>query len=173
VILSANPAVRRREEELLARARLQRIDAQLDHLLRTTVGREGGATAPTSTPPPLNDADVQDLAERLAEDRSWLPHGAHVETTCVDTSTPLQKPYGAVYTNLATSITIPIVGTFTPRGLLETGLVTKGGKFQAHVYERMLSEVDGVVKGKLIGPRDVVFARQEAARAKYPQLWHA
>jgi hypothetical protein len=72
----------------------------------------------------------------------------------------------------ATSISIPIIGTFTPRQLLETGLV-KGGTFQHHVYERLLSEVDGVVKGKLIGPRDLMIARQNEARAKYPRLWHA
>jgi hypothetical protein len=89
----------------------------------------------------------------------------------VDTTSPLQLPHGRVYTAVATSITIPILGTYTPRELLETGLVTKGGKFQAHVYERLLSEMDGVVKGKLIGPRDLMIAPQNEARAKYPRLW--
>ena len=51
--------------------------------------------------------------------------------------------------------------------------MTKGGTFQAHVNERILTELDGVVKGKLIGPRDLMLARQEAARAKYPRLWSA
>jgi hypothetical protein len=167
-LLPANPTARRREEALLVHARLKALEAGIDRALE--MAKEVGSDAPSSN---FDDYDVQFLAESLAEDRSWLPHGSHVETTCVDTSTPLQKPYGPVYTNTATSISLPIIGTFTPRQLLETGLVTKGGKFQAHVYERMLSEVDGVVKGKLIGPRDLMLARQEAARAKYPRLWSA
>jgi hypothetical protein len=79
-----------------------------------------------------------------------------------------------VYTTVATStsISIPVLGTYTPRELLETGLVTKGGKFQHHVFDRLLSEVDGVVKGRLIGPREVLLDKQRAAQA-YPGLWHA
>jgi hypothetical protein len=167
--LPANPTARRREEALLVHARLRNLEAGIDRALE--MAKEVGSNA--TSLPTFDDYDVQFLAESLAGDRSWLPHGSHVETVCLDTSTPLQKPYGPVYTNTATSISIPIIGTFTPRQLLETGLVTKGGKFQAHVYERMLSEVDGVVKGKLIGPRDLMLARQEAARAKYPRLWSA
>ena len=71
---------------------------------------------------------------------------------------------------MATNVSLFTLGTYTPRELLETGLVTKGGKFQHHVFERLLSEVDGVVKGKLIGPRDLMLARQNEARAKYPRL---
>jgi hypothetical protein len=136
---------------------LGRIAGKVDHAL-AMAEQVGESPLPTPTA-----EDIQFLAESLAEDRSWLPHGSHVETVCLDTSTPLQKPYGPVYTNTATSISIPIIGTFTPRELLETGLVTKGGKFQAHVYERLLSEVDGVVKGRLIGPRDLMLAVKRLA----------
>jgi hypothetical protein len=147
---------------------LGRISGKVDHAL--AMAKEVGSDAPSL--PTFDDHDVQDLAERLAEDRSWLPHGTHVETTCLDTSTPLSRAYGPTYTNTATSISIPILGTYTPRELLEAGLVTKGGKFQHHVFERLLSEVDGVVKGKLIGPREVILDRQRAAQKAYPRLWH-
>jgi hypothetical protein len=90
--------------------------------------------------------------------------------TTVGTRTEL---FTDVYKTAATAISLFMLGTFTPRELLETGLVTKGGRFSPSTYERMLSEVDGVVKGKLIGPRDLMLARQEAARAKYPRLWSA
>ena len=89
--LPANPTARRREEHLLVQARLEAIDAQLDHLL--TKGREvaQAASTPTAAIDPL---DLQDLAEALAQDHSWLPHGSHVECTAVDTTSPLQRPYG-------------------------------------------------------------------------------
>jgi hypothetical protein len=166
VILPASPTAHRRELEHRERARLAQFESKLDRALGMV--KEAGSDAPSL--PAFDDYDVQLLAERLAEDRSWLPHGAHVETRAEDCSSPLSRAYGPTYVDRATSISIPIIGTFTPRELLESGLV-KGGTFQHHVYERMLSEVDGVVKGKLIGPRDVMFAKQEAARAKYPQLW--
>jgi hypothetical protein len=165
-LLPASPTARRREEALFVQARLKALEAGIDRALE--MAKEVGSNAPST--PTAEDAFY--LAEELASrGTEGLPHGSHVQTEAVDTTTPLQRPYGATYTNLATSISIPIIGTFTPRELLETGLVTKGGKFQAHVYERLLSEVDGVVKGKLIGPRDLMIARQNEARAKHPRLW--
>src|ERR1700691_5069741 len=101
-LLPANPTARRREEALLVHARLKALEAGIDRALE--MAKEVGSDAPSSN---FDDYDVQFLAESLAEDRSWLPHGSHVETTCVDTSTPLQKPYGPVYTNTATSISLP------------------------------------------------------------------
>ena len=156
--------------EQRTQARIRAVEEQLDKLV-AVMGRVEGATVPTSST--FDDYDVQFLAESLAEDRSWLPHGSHVETTCVDTSTPLSRPYGPTFTETATSISIPIIGTFTPRELLETGLVTKGGKFQHHMFERLLSEVDGVVKGRLIGPREAMLDKQRAAQKAHPGLWHA
>ena len=161
--LPANPTARRREEALLIQARLKALETKLDHHLEMEVA---------SAPPTFTDEDAFYLAEELASrGTEGLPHGSHVETRAEDVTSPLQLPHGRVYTTVATSISLPILGTFTPRQLLETGLVTKGGKFQAHVYERLLSEVDGVVKGQLIGPRDLMIARQNEARAKYPRLW--
>jgi hypothetical protein len=148
---------------------LGRISGKVDHAL--AMAKEVGSDAPSL--PTFDDHDVQDLAERLAEDRSWLPHGTHVETTCLDTSTPLSRAYGPTYTNTATSISIPILGTFTPRELLETGLVTKGGRWNHVRFDEMITAIDGVVKGQLIGPRDLMRARQNEARSKYPRFWHA
>jgi putative transposase len=39
--------------------------------------------------------------------------------------------------------------------------------------KRVLTEVDGVVKGKLIGPREVLLNKQRAAQEARPGLWHA
>jgi hypothetical protein len=150
------------------KVRLRAVEAQLDKLVAMGVEVEMGEAKAS---PLFDDSDVQDLAESLAEDRSWLPHGSHVETTCIDTSTPLQKPYGPVYTNTATTVSIQIIGAFTPRELLEQGLVTKGGRWNHVAYEAALKATPGVVSGRLMGPREAMLDRQEAGRAKYPRLW--
>jgi hypothetical protein len=162
--LPANPTRRRAEEAFLIQARLRNLDEKLNRLVV-----EVGASPPL--PLTFDDYDVQFLAESLADDRSWLPHGSHVETTCVDTSPPLSRPYGATYTDTATSVSIPILGTFTPRQLLEQGLVTKGGRWNHVAYEAALKATPGVVSGRLMGPREAMLDRQEAGRAKYPRLW--
>jgi hypothetical protein len=165
MILPANPTRRRAEEAFLMQARLKNLEAGIDRALEMV--KEVGSNAPSS----ITDYDVQFLAESLAEDRSWLPHSSHVETTCVDSSTPLSRPYGATYTDTATSVSIPIIGTFTPRELLETGLVTKGGRWNHVAYEAALKATPGVISGRLMGPREAMLDRQEAGRAKYPRLW--
>jgi hypothetical protein len=167
-ILSANPAVRKREERFLVQARLRQLEASIDRALE--MAREAGSNAPSPT---FDDYDVQFLAESLAEDRSWLPHGSRVETMAVETTTPLQRPYGPTFVDRATSVSLPIIGTYTPRELLETGLVTKGGTFQHHVFDRLLSEVPGMVKGRLLGPREALLDKQLAAQKAYPRFWHA
>ena len=79
------------------------------------MAKEVGSDAPSPTLPlTFDDYDVQFLAESLAEDRSLFPHGSHVEVQAVDTSTPLSRPYGPTYTETATSISLPIIGT-SPR----------------------------------------------------------
>jgi hypothetical protein len=148
---------------------LGRISGKVDHAL--AMAKEVGSDAPSL--PTFDDHDVQDLAERLAEDRSWLPHGSHVETRAEDNSTPLSRAYGPTYVDRATTVSIPIIGTFTPRELLETGLVTKGGRWNHVRFDEMITAIDGVVKGQLIGPRDLMRARQNEARSKYPRFWHA
>jgi hypothetical protein len=168
VILPASPTAHRRELEHRERARLAQFESKLDRALGMV--KEAGSDAPSL--PAFDDYDVQLLAERLAEDRSWLPHGAHVETRAEDCSSPLSRAYGPTYVDRATSISIPIIGTFTPRELLESGLV-KGGRWNHVAYEAALKATPGIIEGRLIGPRDIMFARQEAARLKYPRLWSA
>jgi hypothetical protein len=168
-LLPASPTARRREEALLVQARLKALEAGIDRALEMT--KEVGSNAP-STSPTFDDYEVQCLAERLAEDRSWLPHGSHVETRAEDNSTPLSRPYGPTYVDRATTVTIPIIGTFTPRQLLETGLVTNGGKWNHVAYEAALKATPGVVSGRLLGPREAMLARQEAGKKARPGLWH-
>jgi hypothetical protein len=155
-------------EAHLVHARLKNLEAKIDSALE--MAKEVGSNAPS---PSYTAEDIQDLAERLAEDRSWLPHGSHVETRAEDNSTPLSRAYGPTYVDRATTVSIPIIGTFTPRELLETGLVTKGGRWNHVRFDEMITAIDGVVKGQLIGPRDLMRARQNEARSKYPRFWHA
>jgi hypothetical protein len=131
--------------------------------------RMGGAKAS----PTYSQQDAWDLSELLASNGTeGLPPHSHIETTSVDTTTPLQKPYGKVYTTVATSVTIWPLEPMTPAGCLLLNLLDRSGRLNQVTYERMVKETPGVVEGRLIGPRDVMFARQEAARAKYPRLWH-
>jgi hypothetical protein len=148
---------------------LGRISGKVDHAL--AMAKEVGSDAPSL--PTFDDHDVQDLAERLAEDRSWLPHGSHVESRAEDNSTPLSRAYGPTYVDRATSISIPIIGTFTPRELLEQGLVTKGGKWNHVRFDEMIRAIDGVVTGRLLGPREAMLDKQRVAQKAYPRLWHA
>jgi hypothetical protein len=124
--------------------------------------------------PTYTQQDAWDLSELLASNGiEGLPHGSHIETRAEDNSTPLSRPYGATYVDRATSVSIPIIGTFTPRELLETGLVTKGGRWNHVAYEAAVKATPGVIEGKLIGPRDVILDKQRAAQKRYPQLWRS
>jgi hypothetical protein len=97
-ILSANPAVRRREERFLVQARLKALEAGIDRALE--MAKEAGSNAPST--PTAEDAFY--LAEELASrGTEGLPHGSHVETRAVDTTTPLQKPYGRTYATVCTT----------------------------------------------------------------------
>jgi hypothetical protein len=68
-ILSANPAVRRREEALLTRARMDRIDSQLDRLVEVV------------TPTPPQDPRVTTLARAMGHRDYHLPTGAIASLT--------------------------------------------------------------------------------------------
>lgn len=59
----------------------------------------------------------------------------------------------------------------TPAAALLCGLLNTSGRLSPTDYERMVRETPGIIEGKLLGPRDLMLARQEAARAKYPRLW--
>src|ERR1700733_6979438 len=74
-ILSANPAVRRREEAFLVRARLEAIDAKLDKLVVM-----GKGVAPATPAPAFTDSDVEEVSRLLVEGRQIrLP--THVRLT--------------------------------------------------------------------------------------------
>jgi hypothetical protein len=76
-ILSANPAVRRREEALLERARMDAIDAKLDTLV--TMG--GAQASPT---PPVVDPRITTLARAMGHRDYQLPTGAIASLTFDD-----------------------------------------------------------------------------------------
>ena len=141
MILPANPTARRREEALLVHARLKALEAKVDTLV------EMGAvkTAPTFTA-----QDARDLAEALASNGTeGLPRGSHVETEVVETTSPLQRPFGRTYTTICTSITIWPLQPMTPAGALLLGLLDTSGRLQPVVYDRMVRAMDGVVAGVL------------------------
>jgi hypothetical protein len=68
-ILSANMTVRRKEEALLTRARMDRIDAQLDRLVEVV------------TPTPPQDPRVTTLAKEMGHVDYHLPTSAQVSLT--------------------------------------------------------------------------------------------
>ena len=72
----------------------------------------GAAAKPSSTP---TADDVFDLACTLASvGAEGLPRGSHVETTSVDMTLPLQRPYGRTYTTICTSLTVFPLQPMTP-----------------------------------------------------------
>jgi hypothetical protein len=71
-ILSANPAVRRREEALLTRARMDAIDAKLDRLVEVV------------TPTPPQDPRVTTLARAMGHVDYHLPTGSIASLTFDD-----------------------------------------------------------------------------------------
>jgi hypothetical protein len=86
-ILSANPAVRKREEVFRIQHRLRQLEAGIDRALE--MAKEVGSNAPSQ--PTAEDA--WDLAEALARaGTEGLPKGSHVETQAVDTTTPPSTP---------------------------------------------------------------------------------
>jgi hypothetical protein len=167
-VLIASPTARRREERLLMQARLKQLEAGIDRALE--MAREVGSNAPSQ--PTAEDAFY--LAEILASNgNEGLPKGSHVETQAVDTTTPLQRPYGRTYTTVCTTVTIFPLQPMTPAEALLAGLLSTSGRLNHVAYEAAVKATPGVIEGKLIGPRDLMLAHQEAARAKYPRLWSA
>jgi hypothetical protein len=79
---------------------LGRIAGKVDHLVAIT-DREVVAKAAA---PVYTAEDAWDLAQTLADNGTGgLPLHSRIETTSVDTTTPLQRPYGKVYTTIAPS----------------------------------------------------------------------
>jgi hypothetical protein len=150
-IHSADPTVQRREERLL-RERLAAMDGKVTALL-AMAGPEArgiGVAERPSSPPAPTEEDAFYLAEELASmGTDGLPHGSHIETTAIETTTPLQRPYGRTYTTIATSVSIFPLQPMTPAAALLCGLLTCSGRFQPSTYERMVKEIPGVVAGLL------------------------
>jgi hypothetical protein len=167
-LLPASPAAHRRELEHRERARLEQFERKLDHAL--VMVKDAGSNAP-SLP---TEEDSWDLAVTLADNGTGgLPLHSHIETTSVDTTTPLQRPYGKVYTTIATSITVFPLDPMTPPQALLCGLLDKSGRFSPTVYERMVKETPGIISGRLMGPREAMLDNQRAGQKARPGLWHA
>jgi hypothetical protein len=155
-------------EAHLVHARLKNLEAKIDTALE--MAKEVGES-PLPTP---TTEDAFYLAEELASrGTEGLPHGSHIETASVDTTTPLQRPYGRIYTTVATTVTIFPLPPMTPAAALLCGLLTRSGKLSPTVYERMVKETPGIISGRLMGPREVLLDKQRAAQKAYPGLWHA
>jgi hypothetical protein len=140
-ILSANPTRRRAEEALLVQARLKQLEVKLDTLVEMGVAQAA---------PAYTAEDAWDLAQTLADNGTGdLPLHSHIETVAVDTTTPLQKPYGRVYTTVCTTVTIFPLDPMTPAEALRCGLLDTSGRLSPSTYERMVKAMPGVVAGVL------------------------
>jgi hypothetical protein len=135
--LSANPTVWRREENLLAQARLKAIDAKLDMALR-----EVGASAPPS-PPPFTDEDVDEVGRLLVEGRVRLPSHVRVTVTTELTETK-SRVFGTttLYTHTADQLCAHRMRPMSIQAALRAGLVAKlGGSWmwRENVYRQLLA----------------------------------
>jgi hypothetical protein len=131
-ILSANPAVRRREEAILTRARMDRIDAQLNKLVE--------AVTPA---PDFTDADVEELGKLLVEGRIRLP--CHVRiTVTTEVGEIRSREFGTtstVYTHTADQLCCHQLRPMNIQAALEAGLLAKlGGHWiwRADVYRKLV-----------------------------------
>jgi hypothetical protein len=135
IILSANPAVRRREEDLRIQARLKVIDAKLSHLLAESFG---GAQAP----PDFTDGDVEEVGKLLVEGRIRLPSHARITVT-TEVEEIKSKVFGTstVFTHSADQLCCHWLRPMSIRAALEAGLLAKlGGHWiwRADVYRKLV-----------------------------------
>jgi hypothetical protein len=109
-ILSANPTVRRREEAILVRARMDRIDSKLDRLVEVV------------TPTPPQDPRVTTLARAMGDPLYHFPSGSRVNLTCDED--------GEI---IATGLTIE--GRFwSISDIVNLGLINERGAWLWHRY---------------------------------------
>jgi hypothetical protein len=135
VILSSSPTVIRREEALLRRARIQRIDAQLDHLLA-----EVGASP--SSPPAFSDEDAAEVGRLLVEGRIKLPTHARltVITTVEDVRHKLFNTTTQLITHEADQLHTRLLRPLTVLEALDKGLIRRvpsGWVWSEVAYERL------------------------------------
>jgi hypothetical protein len=131
-IISANPTVQRREERLLDRARMDRIDSQLDRLVEVVT--------PT---PAFTDADVEEVGKLLVEGRVRLP--CHVRITVTTSVGEIKsREFGTtstVYTHTADQLHAHQLRPMSIQAALEAGLLAKlGGHWiwRADVYRKLV-----------------------------------
>jgi hypothetical protein len=119
-ILSANPAVRRREERLLMQARLAAIDAKLNTLVV-----EVGAS-PSSPPAFPTDLDIEEVGKLLVEGRLRLP--SHVKITVTTEVEEIKsKVFGTstVFTHTADQLCCHQLQPMSIRAALEADLLVR------------------------------------------------
>jgi hypothetical protein len=121
--LSANPTVRRHEEALLVRARMEAIDAKLAKLVV-----EGGAKAPP-TPPAFSAADIEEVGKLLVTGRLRIPVHARltVITTVEDVRDKLFNTSAQLIKHEADQIHTKLLRPLTVLEALEAGLILRLG----------------------------------------------
>jgi hypothetical protein len=135
-ILSANAAVRRREEDLRVHARLKVIDAKLGQLLAE---RFGGPQAP----PAFTDSDVEEVGKLLVEGRIRLPSHARITVT-TSIETVRSKVFGTceLFTHTCDQLHAHRMRPMSILSALKAGLVAKlGGQWlwRENVYRHLLT----------------------------------
>jgi hypothetical protein len=135
-ILSANPTVRRREEALLTRARMDRIDSQLDYLLVEV------AKAPPPAPA-FSDDDVEEVGRLLVEGHIRLP--CHVRiTVTTEVGEIKSREFGTtstVYTHTADQLHAHRLRPMSVREALKAGLIVRipsGWVWSEATYRRLV-----------------------------------
>jgi hypothetical protein len=137
-MLPASGAARRRELENRERARVAIYDAAM---LVVNKGRLPDAVMPLHS----TKDDCRTLAVVLGEHGAkYLPRGSHVETMAVETTTEAQRPYGRIYEQRATSVSVWPLGPMTIGEVLKTGLLNRNGELSMVVFEAMKAAMDGV-----------------------------
>jgi hypothetical protein len=131
-ILSANPAVRRREEALAERARMDRIDSLLDRVVE-------GAKAPST--PSFSDSVVEEVGKLLVEGRLRLPSHVRVTVT-TEVSEVKSKIFGdtQLITHTADQLHSKLLRPLTVREALEAGLIAQiasGWVWSEGAYQRL------------------------------------
>jgi hypothetical protein len=130
-ILSSNPTVIRREEALLVRARMDRIDSMLDRAVE-------GAKAP----PLFSNSAVEEVGRALVEGRIRLP--CHVRITVTTEVEEIKsKVFGTstVFTHTADQLCCHQLQPMSIQAALEAGLLAKlGGNWiwRADVYRKLV-----------------------------------
>jgi hypothetical protein len=135
--LPASPAARRREEEVRIRQRLEAMDSKLDACLGTIGGAQpGGAQAP---PPVAAEFDARDVAEVASLLFDGCVRFGGVPHSISRVVPPRDPP-------TCDAVVFPMLGRFTVRELIETGLVSASGRFSHETYTKRM-EAAGVRRG--------------------------